>query len=56
MIDEACAQCGAIPSHVFVQGGVGGLAAAACAYFLERYACSKIARFTNSLGLASDVG
>jgi diaminopropionate ammonia-lyase len=38
MIDEACAQCGAIPSHVFVQGGVGGLAAAACAYLWERHA------------------
>ena len=41
MIDEACAQCGAIPSHVFVQGGVGGLAAAACAYLWERYADAR---------------
>ncbi len=28
MIDEAVAQCTAPPTHVFVQGGVGGLAAA----------------------------
>jgi diaminopropionate ammonia-lyase len=41
MIDEACAQCGAIPSHVFVQSGVGGLAAAACAYLWERYADAR---------------
>jgi diaminopropionate ammonia-lyase len=37
MIDEACSQCAALPSHVFVQGGVGGLAAGICAYLWERY-------------------
>jgi diaminopropionate ammonia-lyase len=37
MIDEACSQSAALPSHVFVQGGVGGLAAGACAYLWERY-------------------
>jgi diaminopropionate ammonia-lyase len=35
MADEALAQ-GRPPSHVFVQGGVGGLAAGLCAYFWER--------------------
>jgi diaminopropionate ammonia-lyase len=34
--DEALSQCAGIPSHVFVQGGVGGLAAATCAYLWER--------------------
>jgi diaminopropionate ammonia-lyase len=34
--DEALAQCGALSSHVFVQGGVGGLAASTCAYLWER--------------------
>ena len=37
MIDEACSQSAALPSHVFVQGGVGGLAAGVCAYLWERY-------------------
>jgi diaminopropionate ammonia-lyase len=37
MIDEACPQSAALPSNVFVQGGVGGLAAAVCSYFWERY-------------------
>ena len=37
MIDEACSQCAGNPSHIFVQGGVGGLAAAACSYLWERY-------------------
>jgi diaminopropionate ammonia-lyase len=35
MADEALAQ-GPPPSHLFVQGGVGGLAAGLCAYFWER--------------------
>jgi diaminopropionate ammonia-lyase len=37
--DEVCAQLpdGVLPTHVFVQGGVGGLAAATCAYFWERF-------------------
>ena len=37
LIDEACSQSAALPSHVFVQGGVGGLAAGVCAYLWERY-------------------
>jgi diaminopropionate ammonia-lyase len=37
MIDEACSQCAGNPSHILVQGGVGGLAAAACSYLWERY-------------------
>jgi diaminopropionate ammonia-lyase len=36
IIDEALEQTRAIPSHVFVQAGVGGLAAAICAYLWER--------------------
>ena len=36
MLNEAVEQMGArIPTHVFIQGGVGGLAAAVCAYFWE---------------------
>ncbi|MCP4406958.1 MAG: diaminopropionate ammonia-lyase, partial [Gammaproteobacteria bacterium] len=36
MLKEAVEQMqGAIPSHVFIQAGVGGLAAAVCAYFWE---------------------
>jgi diaminopropionate ammonia-lyase len=37
MIDEACSQCAGNPSYIFVQGGVGGLAAAACSYLWERF-------------------
>ncbi|MBT9477361.1 diaminopropionate ammonia-lyase [Polaromonas sp.] len=36
MVQEAVQQLGAWPTHVFVQAGVGGLAAAVCAYFWER--------------------
>lgn len=38
MVDEALAQlpAGTLPTHVFVQGGVGGLAAAVCATLWER--------------------
>lgn len=36
MVEEAAQQLGGIPTHVFVQGGVGGLAAAVCGYFWER--------------------
>jgi diaminopropionate ammonia-lyase len=36
MIDEALSQCSVVPSHVFVQGGVGGLAAGACSHLWER--------------------
>ncbi len=36
MLAEAVEQLqGEIPTHVFIQGGVGGLAAAVCAYFWE---------------------
>jgi diaminopropionate ammonia-lyase len=36
MVQEAVQQLDAWPTHVFVQAGVGGLAAAVCAYFWER--------------------
>jgi diaminopropionate ammonia-lyase len=36
MVDEMLAQCGAPPTHVFVQGGVGGLAAAVAAHLADR--------------------
>ncbi|MEG0001098.1 MAG: diaminopropionate ammonia-lyase [Comamonas sp.] len=36
MVQEAAAQIGARPTHIFVQAGVGGLAAAVCGYFWER--------------------
>jgi diaminopropionate ammonia-lyase len=36
MVDEALEQTSAVPSHVFVQGGVGGLAAGVCSYLWER--------------------
>lgn len=37
--DEVCEQLppGVFPTHVFVQGGVGGLAAALCSFFWERF-------------------
>lgn len=40
MVDETLAQfpIGVLPTHVFVQGGVGGLAAAVCATLWERLA------------------
>lgn len=37
MVDEALRQLPAPPTHVFVQGGVGGLAAAVCAHLWQRY-------------------
>lgn len=38
MLAEAVEQLdGKIPTHVFIQGGVGGLAAAVCAYFWETW-------------------
>ena len=36
MVQEAAAQMGERPTHIFVQAGVGGLAAAVCGYFWER--------------------
>lgn len=42
MLDEAVQQLeGAHPTHVFLQAGVGGLAAAACAYLWELYGSAK---------------
>lgn len=39
MVDEAIAQMPheTLPTHVFVQGGVGGLAASVCSYLWERF-------------------
>jgi diaminopropionate ammonia-lyase len=37
MVEEALAQAPRPPSHVFVQGGVGGLAAGVCSYLWECY-------------------
>lgn len=36
LVDEAAKQLDEMPTHIFVQAGVGGLAAAVCAYFWER--------------------
>ena len=36
MVDEVATQLAQRPTHIFVQAGVGGLAAAVCAYFWER--------------------
>lgn len=36
MVHEAAQQMGERPTHIFVQAGVGGLAAAVCGYFWER--------------------
>jgi diaminopropionate ammonia-lyase len=41
MIEEALSQCGVPPSHIFVQGGVGGLAAGACSYLWERLGSAR---------------
>ena len=42
MLAEAVEQMGDdIPSHVFIQGGVGGLAAAVCAYFWELWGARR---------------
>ena len=37
MVEEAAQQMDKMPTHVFIQGGVGGLAAAVCGYFWERF-------------------
>lgn len=34
-LDQILAEGGELPTHVFIQGGVGGLAAAVCAHFWE---------------------
>lgn len=41
MVDEAVSALPRWPTHVFVQAGVGGLAAAVCAYFWERDAARR---------------
>ena len=42
MLAEAVEQMGdAIPTHVFIQAGVGGLAAAVCAYFWELWGTKR---------------
>lgn len=41
MVDEAVKALPAWPTHVFVQAGVGGFAAAVCAYFWERDAARR---------------
>lgn len=41
MVEEAAAALPQRPTHVFVQAGVGGLAAAVCAYFWERDAAAR---------------
>jgi diaminopropionate ammonia-lyase len=40
MVEEVLAQS-AVPSHVFVQGGVGGLAASVCSYLWERFGSAR---------------
>ncbi|WP_029007783.1 diaminopropionate ammonia-lyase [Azospirillum halopraeferens] len=41
MAEEALEQIPAPPTHVFVQGGVGGLAAAVCAQLWQRYGARR---------------
>ena len=41
MAEEAAEHASVVPSHVFVQGGVGGLAAGVCAYLWERYGANR---------------
>jgi diaminopropionate ammonia-lyase len=42
MVEEALQQAnGVLPSHVFVQGGVGGLAAGVCSYLWERFGATR---------------
>ncbi|MES2103046.1 MAG: diaminopropionate ammonia-lyase [Pseudomonadota bacterium] len=43
MVEEIIRQIGAtdIPTHLFVQGGVGGLAAAACGHYWERLGAQR---------------
>jgi len=40
-VEEALGQARALPTHVFVQGGVGGLAAGVCAYLWEKHAAAR---------------
>ena len=42
MVDEAISQLGSqLPTHIFIQGGVGGLAAAVCAPFWQRFGAKR---------------
>jgi diaminopropionate ammonia-lyase len=41
MVDEALAQSSGVPSHVFIQGGVGGLAAGVCSHLWERFSAAR---------------
>jgi diaminopropionate ammonia-lyase len=41
MVGEALAQSPALPTHVFVQGGVGGVAAATVAHLWERFGAAR---------------
>ncbi len=41
MVDEALAEMPALPTHVFVQAGVGGVAAAVCGHLWERFGASR---------------
>src|SRR5262245_13754935 len=41
MAEEALAQTSVVPTHVFVQGGVGGLAAGVCSYLWERFRTNR---------------
>lgn len=47
IVDEVISQMpdGLLPTHVFIQGGVGGLAASVCAYFWERFGANAPAFF-----------
>ena len=41
MAEEAMSQTPVVPSHVFVQGGVGGLAAGVCSYLWEHFRTNR---------------
>lgn len=41
MVEESVRQLQQMPTHIFVQGGVGGLAAAVCGYFWERMGAQR---------------
>jgi diaminopropionate ammonia-lyase len=41
MVEEALDQANRAPTHVFVQGGVGGLAAGVCSYLWERLGAER---------------
>lgn len=41
MVKEADEQLNEMPTHIFIQAGVGGLAAAVCSYFWEMYKDKK---------------